>query len=312
MRKIFFQTLAEEFKKDKSIFMLFADLGVKFFYDLKKIDPERVIDVGVAEANMIDVASGLAMSGKNVYCYSIIPFLIDRALDQIRVDIAYNNLNIKLLGAGGGVVYGLEGVTHHSVNDIAIMRSLPNMTVVAPGDVKEAIALAKASIGFPGPLYVRFGRDCEPEVHREEIDFKTGKGIVVNKGKDICLIATGSTMLSAAIEVTDRLSKEGKNPTLVSMHTIKPLDRELIFDLAKDHSQIITLEDHNVIGGLGSAVSEVLLEGGYKGAFRRIGIPDTFSEHVGRPDYLMEKLGLDSKTIYDKLYFLDKLKNHDL
>ena len=175
MRQIFFQKLEEYAKKDKNMFLLVGDLGIKFFENFRKIDPGRAINVGVAEANMIGVAAGLSMSGKNVYCYSIIPFLTMRAFEQIRVDICYNNLSVKLLGAGGGLAYGAEGITHHAIEDIAIMRSLPNMTVVCPGDAKEAEMLAKESVNYPGPLYVRFGRDFDPHVHKGEINFKIGK-----------------------------------------------------------------------------------------------------------------------------------------
>jgi len=309
MRTIFFQNLGEHAKKDKSIFMLFADLGVKFFYGLKAIDPKRCIDVGVAEANMVDMAAGLAMSGKNVYCYSIIPFLIARTLDQIKVDLAYNNLNVKLVGAGGGIVYGLEGVTHHSIEDIAVMRSLPNFAVVAPGDVKEAEALVEESVNWQGPLYMRFGRDGQSNVHEKEIDFKIGRGIVVKEGEKVCLIATGS-MLYCAKMAAENLKEKGYNPTLVSMHTIKPLDEELVKRLARESKIIFTLEDHSVLGGLGSAVAEVLVESDYKGAFRRIGLPDQYTKEIGRPDYLLEKLGLDTRSITN--YILKILETYGI
>jgi len=297
MRKVFFQTLQEIVKKDSSIFLLTGDLGVKFFYDLKNIDPKRFINVGVAEANMIDIAAGLSMSGKNVYCYSIIPFLVMKTFEQIRIDLCYNNLNVKLLGAGGGLVYGVEGITHHAIEDIAVMRSLPNMTVVAPGDAREAEALAKASVFYPSPLYIRFGRDSDPVIHEKEFEFEIGKGIVVKEGKDICLIATG-TMLYLAKIASDILEKQGLNVTLISMHTIKPLDTELIENCAKNYKAIFTLEEHNIIGGLGSAVAEVISELNYGKLFQRIGIPDKYSfPNVGGPDYLREKFGLTPEII---------------
>ena len=297
MRKVFFQTLQEIVKKDSSIFLLTGDLGVIFFYDLKNIDPKRFINVGVAEANMIDIAAGLSMSGKNVYCYSIIPFLVMKTLEQIRIDLCYNNLNVKLLGAGGGLVYGVEGITHHAIEDIAVMRSLPNMTVVAPGDAREAEALAKASVSYPSPLYIRFGRDSDPVIHEKEFEFEIGKGIVVKEGKDICLIATG-TMLYLAKIASDILEKQGLNVTLISMHTIKPLDTELIKNCAKNYKAIFTLEEHNIIGGLGSAVAEVISELNYGKLFQRIGIPDKYSfPNVGGPDYLREKFGLTPEII---------------
>lgn len=296
MRRVFFEKLKEVAERDKNIFLLVGDLGKTFFQGFRDIDPKRFINMGVAESNMIGVAAGLAMSDKNVYCYSIIPFLTMRTFEQIRIDLCYNNLNVKLLGAGGGLVYGLEGATHHAIEDIAIMRSLPNMTVVAPGDSLEAERLAKESVSHKGPLYIRFGRDIDPLVHNGELDFKIGKGIIVNQGKDICILATG-TMLHPAKSVLDILRGEGLEPTLISIHTIKPLDKELIKKCTESYPLILTLEEHSIIGGFGSAVAEVLAEEGYKGSFKRIGIPDRFSSMVGSPNYLLRELGLNPEAM---------------
>ena len=296
MRQIFFQKLEEYAKKDKNLFLLVGDLGIKFFENFRKIDPGRAINVGVAEANMIGVAAGLSMSGKNVYCYSIIPFLTMRAFEQIRVDICYNNLSVKLLGAGGGLAYGAEGITHHAIEDIAIMRSLPNMTVVCPGDAKEAEMLAEESVNYPGPLYIRFGRDFDPLVHEGEIDFKIGKGIVVKEGKGVCIITTG-TMLHTANNLLAALEKENITPTLISMHTVKPLDKELVKKYMQDSKNIFTIEDHNIIGGLGSAIAEVLAENSYKGKFKRIGIEDKYCSTCGSANYLLKSHGLDEEGI---------------
>lgn len=296
MRKFFLQTLKDIAEKDKKIFVLVADLGVKFFGDFKKIDSRRFVNVGIAEANMIDIAAGLAMSGKNVYCYSIVPFLVMRTFEHVRVDLCYNNLDVKLLGTGGGLAYGAEGITHHALEDLAIMRSLPNMTVVAPGDSKEAEALARASINHRGPMYVRFGRDSNPVVQKNDFKFEIGKGIVVEEGKDVCLLAIG-TMLYPGKLASEILKSEGLNPALISLHTLKPLDENLIKDCARKYKAIFTLEEHNVIGGFGSAVSEVLMEIRYGGVFKKIGIPDCYSDCVGGPSYLLKKFGLDPKNI---------------
>jgi transketolase len=297
MRKTFFETLGKIAKGDRNIFLLTADLGVKFLDSFRSFDPGRFINIGIAESNMIGVAAGLAMSGKNVYCYSIIPFLIMRTFEQIRIDICYNALNVKLLGSGGGLVYGAEGVTHHAIEDIALMRSLPNMAIVAPGDALEAKAVAEASVNFKRPLYIRFGRDVDPSVHREEgFDFQIGKGIVVNRGNDICLIATGS-MLYLAKLVTDSLKDKGLSATLVSMHTIKPLDKRLVEECLRNHRAIFTIEEHNIIGGLGSAVCEVVAESRFKSIFKRIGIQDEYCSDIGKVDYLREKVGLTPENI---------------
>lgn len=297
MRKIFFETLENIAREDRNVFLLVGDLGIKFFENFRNINPERFINVGVAESNMIGLAAGLAMEGKNVYCYSIIPFLTMKTFEQIRIDLCYHNLPVKLLGAGGGLVYGTEGMTHHAIEDIAIMRSLPNMTVVAPGDAKEAEALAKISDSYQGPLYIRFGRDSDPVIHEKEIDFKIGKGILVKQGKDICLLATG-TMLYTAKLVLEILEKQGLNIALFSMPTIKPIDKELLLACAKDYQAIFTLEEHNIIGGLGGAVAEVLAEARYGKIFKRIGIEDRYAfPLVGGPDFLREKLGLSPEKV---------------
>lgn len=321
MRKVFFETLQKIFSEQKNVYLLTADLGVKFFEDFKNLDHKRLINVGVAEQNMIGIAAGLALGGKNVYCYSIIPFLTMRTLEQIRVDLCYHNLNVKLLGAGGGLVYGTEGMTHHAIEDLAIMRSLPNMTVVCPGDAKEAEATALASVSHQGPLYIRFGRDSDPIVHEKEakktssssspsllprkssvIDFKIGQGLIVKEGKDICLLATG-TMLYPAKQVWEILGKQGLVPALISLHTIKPLDKDLILDCAKKYRAIFTLEEHNILGGLGGAVAEVLAESGYGKIFKRIGIKDRYAyPFIGSADYLRDKLGLSPEKICQTIF----------
>jgi len=296
MRKVFFQKLQEFAKNDKNIFILFGDLGAKFFGEFKKTDAERLVNVGIAEQNMVGLASGLAMSGKNVFCYSIIPFLIMRAFEQIRIDLCRDNLNVKLLGSGGGVCYGTEGVTHYGIEDIGLMRTLPNMSIVAPGDLTETKALVEKAINHQGPLYIRFGRDQEFLIYEKEINFEIGKGIIVEEGEDTCLISFGTMLYNSKI-ACDLLEKNGISAGLIDMHTIKPLDIDLVKECAKKYKSIFTVEDHNIIGGLGSAISEVLSESGYKGKFKRLGIKDSFCHFSGQPDYLLQKLGLDSENI---------------
>ncbi len=295
MRKTFVKYLEEAAKANNDIFLLTGDLG-KFFDSFKEKFPDRFLNCGVAEENMIGVAAGLALSGKNVYCYSIIPFLIMRTFEKIRLDLCFQNLNVKLLGAGGGLVYGLEGVSHQAIEDIAIMRALPNMAVVAPGDLLEAKEIAKASIDFKGPLYIRFGRDNIKPVHKKIRDFKIGKGIIVKEGKDIALLATGSLLYQSKL-AADILVRKGLKITLVSMPTIKPIDKVLIKELAKNHKFIFTAEDHSQIGGLGSAVSDELMDINFKGFFKKIALPDEFSKYTGKTDYLYKCYGLDSESI---------------
>lgn len=296
MKSAFIETLEKLASIDNRIFLLTGDLGFKTFDKFRNSFPDRFINIGVAESNMIGIAAGLALSGKNVYCYSIIPFLTMRCLERIRVDLCYHNLNVKLVGAGGGLVYGLEGMTHHAIEDIAIMRTLPNMTVVAPGDPLEVKAVINESLAYKGPLYIRLGREGEKCVHKSSPEFKIGRGITIRKGNGISIIATG-TILCAAQSASEDLIDEGLDVTLIGMHTIKPLDKDIIEYCAKNSKAIFTVEEHSLIGGLGSAVSEILLELGYKKPFRKIGLQDEYCSYIGSQDYLCEKYGLTPEGI---------------
>ncbi len=292
MRETFIKTLEEFAGQDPNIILLTADLG-RFFGSFQEKFPKQFINCGVAEENMISVAAGLALSGKKVYSYSIIPFLVMRAFESIKIDICYHNLNVRLLGAGGGLVYGTEGMTHQAIEDIAIMRSLPNMTVTAPGDLLETQAIAKESVNFQGPLYIRFGKDKAGQVHESMPDLKIGKGIILKKGRGAALVCCGSLLTEA------KKAAEKTNATLVSMPTIKPIDKTLLRDLAENHKMIFTLEDHSEIGGLGSAVAEVLQ--GFKG-LKKMALPDEYSKYIGSADYLYKCYGLDSESIAKKIY----------
>lgn len=300
MRNSFFRILEEKAQIHDDIYLLTADLGFKLFDVFKSKCPERFFDIGVAESNMIGIASGLSLCGKNVYCYSIIPFLVMRAFEQIRIDVAYHNLNVKLVGVGGGFTYGLEGMTHFGLEDLALMRSLPNMSVVVPADPLEAQCLAKISYEHQGPIYIRLGRTGEPYIHNNEPDFKIGKAILLKEGKSLAIFAIGN-MVYIGKQVVSLLAEKGINATLVNMHTLKPLDVEIITQVASMHDGIFSLEEHNVHGGLGSAIAEVLAENGYHGVFKRIGINEETKNHIGKADYLREKYGLTPEKIYEKV-----------
>jgi transketolase len=309
MRSAFVNNLVEIARVNKNVFLLTADLGFKLFDEFRKDFHDRFINVGVAEQNMIGVAAGLSLSGKNVYCYSMIPFLMLRALEFVRVDLCYQNLNVKLIGVGGGLTYGLEGMTHHAIEDIAVARALPNLSVVAPGDPIEARGIIRDSVGYPGPLYVRLGGNNDPVVHGDGQEVRIGKGIVVQEGDGVTLFCTGGT-LAAAKAAVGILETEGKRrPTLISLHTIKPLDTELVLAQAKRSEAVFAVEDHSVIGGLGSAIGEVLLEQGYRGLFCRIGLPDQYSPVVGRSNYLRQVHGLTPEGIAARV--VSMLKRND-
>lgn len=304
MRTTFVRAVEERAERDPDVYILTADLGFRLFDSFRERFPDRFINVGVAEPNMIGIAAGLAMSGKTVFCYSIIPFLILRTLDQIRVDLCYQNLDVRLIGVGGGLTYGLEGMTHHAIEDLAVMRSLPNMTVVAPGDPWEARSAIEESFAHRGPLFIRLGKNGDPNVHIDRPSFRIGKGIVLSHGRDVGLIATGSMLHVAALAKTS-LEARGIRVTLVSMHTVKPLDEEMIRNLAGTCRSLFTVEEHSLIGGLGSAVAEILAEAGYGSFFQRIALPDLYGGDIGNVAYLREKHGLSQegicRVIIDKL-----------
>ena len=300
MRVAFFKALESKAKLHDNIYLLTGDLGFKLFDDFRAKYPDRFFDIGVAESNMSGIAAGLSFSGKNVYCYSIVPFLIMRAYEQIRNDIAYHNLNVKLIGAGGGVTYGLEGFTHYGLEDLAIMRMLPNMAVVVPADPKEASALAEASVEYKGPIYIRLGRTGEPSIHDKPVEFKIARHMMLNEGKNIALFAIGN-MVYISKHVIEKLKQDGINATLINMHTLKPLDKEIIQQVASSHHAIFTVEEHYIHGGLGSAVAEVLIESGYKGKFERLGIPEKLEKYIGKAEYLRSKYGLSKERIYERI-----------
>jgi len=304
MRNTFIKTLEMLAKADDNIYLLTADLGFKLFDGFRGVHPKRFINVGVAESNMIGLAAGLALSGKNVYCYSMVPFLTFRTLEQIRVDLCYHDLNVKLVGSGGGLVYGFEGMTHQAIEDISIMRSLPNMTVVVPGDPLEVEGIIKESVKYKGPLYIRLGKDRDQVVHKSVSDFKIGKGLFVERGKDLTVITAGIMLpvVKAAVEIL----KMKKSVNLVSMHTIKPIDKQLIISCAEKTKAIFTVEEHSIIGGLGSAVAEILAETDKKVLFRRIALPDSYSKYIGSAEYLRKKYGLVPDAIVN--FILKELK----
>jgi len=301
MRQAFYNKLEEIAVKDKDVYILTGNLGFKFFDNIRKNCPDQFIDVGVAEANMIGISSGLALSGKNVYCYSIIPFLTMRAYEQIRVDVAYHNLNVKLVGMGAGFTYGFEGFTHFGIEDMALMRAMPNMHVVVPDTIENAVKVAQLSYEYPLPLYIRLGRAGINNRKGINANLEIGKGLVLKEGKDVAIFAIGN-MVEPALQATEILKGWGVSSTVVNMHTLKPLDVNLIKQCAACHKAVFSIEEHSIIGGLGSAVSEVLAECSYGGIFKRIGILETLdSKIIGTADYLWQAYGLNAEGISKKI-----------
>lgn len=290
MRQACINTLIELAKEDKDIVLITPDLGFSILEPFFEAYPDRAINCGIAEQNAILIAAGLALSGKKPYVYTIIPFLTMRCFEQVRVDVAYMNTNVKLIGVGAGFTYGSAGATHHATEDIAIMRALPNMIVCAPADVQEAQELMKQSLLTNKPMYIRTGRHNRGIINTCE-KITIGKASIIEQGEDIAVIST-SSILPDALDYCNKLKKQGRKPYFISMHTIKPLDTDLIKELIDRNVEIHTIEEHNIIGGLGSAVAEVIAESGKGVKFKRIGVPDKFCHAIGCQNYIKENFGL--------------------
>lgn len=290
MRLVFANTLVDLAKKDERICFITPDMGYSIIDDFQNTFPERYFNLGIAEQNVIAVAAGMALSGLKPYVYSVIPFIVHRCLEQIRVNVAYANTDVKIVGIGSGFEYGSAGTTHYGLEDISIMRSLPNMNIYAPGDMHEMEEITRLSAQDKHPTYIRIGRHNHADMNHENL--KLGKASIIKKGQKIAFIATGN-MLHLAYDYADALNKKDIFPTVVSMHTIKPFDSEFIQELIKTHSLIFTFEEHNIIGGLGSAVAEVMAECNTNAKLKRIGVNDEFSHLVGNSQYIRKKYQLD-------------------
>lgn len=300
MRTKFINTLTELARKNENIFLITADMGYSVFESFREEFPNQFLNTGIAEQNSISLAAGLSTTGKTVFVYSIIPFITMRCFEQVRLDLAYNKTNVKLVGVGAGLTYGPFGASHHSIEDIAIMRSLPNMTVLCPGDPIETEQLVIQSCDVLGPVYIRLGKKGEPNIHQDNAIIKLGKASEVIKGNDLALITT-SNMLETGKRWTDEWKEEGISVNLVSMHTIKPFDKQKILDLLERNMPIVSLEEHSIIGGLGSAISEIIAESGKSIKFLRIGIHDQYSHFVGSQEFQREKFNLVNKPGLNKI-----------
>jgi len=297
MRTAFIQTLNDLASRDPRVCLVVGDLGYSVIEEFATKYPDQFVNAGVAEQNMVGLAAGLAMTGKVVFTYSIANFGTLRCLEQIRNDVAYHRANVKVVAVGGGLAYGNLGVTHHASEDIAILRALPNMVVLSPGDPVEARLATRALVAYDGPAYLRLGKAGEAIVHADEPRFELGKAITVREGRDLTLVATGS-MLVTATAVAQLLAKKGLTVRVLSMHTIKPLDREAVIAAATETRWIFTLEEHSVEGGLGGAVAEVLAElDGAHAPLKRIGLRPEFNKVVGDQKYLKALHGLDEDGV---------------
>ena len=298
MRNAFLAELFELAQRDERITFITGDLGYSVVEKFMDTLPKQFLNAGVAEANMTGMAAGMALSGRIVFTYSIANFPTLRCLEQIRNDVCYHDANVKIVCIGGGLAYGAMSVTHHAIEDLAVMRAMPNMTIIAPGDPVETRAATQAVVAHDGPCYLRLGKAGEPVVHTQPItDFRIGKAIRLRDGHDLTIISTGG-MLYTAMQVADRLAADGIHARVVSMHTLKPLDTDEIHAAVADTSALFTLEEHSIIGGLGSAVAEYLAEDDCpKKPFKRLGMPPAFSPHIGAQDYMLAQHGLNAEGV---------------
>lgn len=295
-RDAYGEALKELGKINKDIVVLDADLsGSTKTGDFAKEFPERFINVGIAEQNLIGTAAGLATTGKIPFASSFAMFAAGRAFEIIRNSVAYPKLNVKIAATHAGLTVGEDGASHQALEDISIMRTIPNMVVLNPADGVETKAAIKKAAEYKGPVYIRLGRSKVPVIFDEEsYEFEIGKGIKLREGTDVTIIATG-IMVSLAMEAAEILKKEGLEARVINMHTIKPIDKDIILEAARETRAIVTAEEHNIIGGLGSAVAEVLVES-YPTVMERVGVMDTFGES-GSGDELLKKYGLTAENI---------------
>ncbi|MZH57315.1 transketolase family protein [[Clostridium] innocuum] len=296
-REAYGNTLAE-LKDNENVVVLEADLGhatksLKF----KEVCPQRFFNMGIAEADMIGTAAGLAACGKVPFASTFSVFATGRAFDQVRNSVCYPNLNVKIVGTHAGITVGEDGGTHQAIEDIALMRSLPNMSIVVPSDDVEARAAVLAAAAYKGPMYLRMARVASPTYHNDSYVFTLGKGEIIREGSDLTIIACG-LMVMKAMEAAEQLAKEGVSVRVINMHTIKPLDHKLIIESAEKTGKIITVEEANILGGLGSAVCETVSE--YCPVpVKRIGVRDIFGKS-GNPDKLLQEYGLTAEHIIEE------------
>lgn len=300
MRNHLINKITEFAGQNENIMLITADLGFSVIEKFKERFPNRYINVGIAEQNMAAIAAGLALEGNTVFIYSIGNFPTLRCIEQIRNDICYHNANVKILAVGSGFAYGTLGMTHHATEDLAIMRALPNMKVFTPCDSISAEAIAQAICKINGPCYVRLERGGEPEIFSKDEKFEIGKLKEIIKGYDIAVITIG-TVINEAIKAADILREKNNYISVYSVYSLKPIDKEQILEIAKEYKYIITVEEHQITGGLGSTIAEIIAENNMVTKIIRLGLNDEFTSVVGNQEYLREIYKIDYKTIIRKI-----------
>lgn len=296
-------------QNDESILLLTGDLGFGVLDEFSRKYPDRYVNCGIAEQNMASVAAGLALEGNMVFIYSIGNFPTLRCIEQVRNDICYHDANVKIIAVGGGFAYGTLGMTHHATEDIAMMRALPNMRVFVPADAIEAVAALEEAYRIPGPCYIRLARGGEPNCHSEEDQFDvTGCCAFSSVGEDVNILTTG-TVLEEGLTLRQLLEQSGYSAGIFSLPCVKPLSREPVEKLARSSRLLVSMEDHNIVGGFGGAIAEILSEiSGVHAVLHRIGLQDTYTCKVGSQDYLRREYGISAESaLPDVIATLSKL-----
>jgi len=301
MRNAFADELLLLAAADPRIVLLSGDIGNRLFDRFKAQFPNRFFNCGVAEANMASMAAGMAMCGLRPVTYTITPFNTTRCLEQIRDDICYHNVPVLVVGTGAGLSYASLGCTHHSCEDISFLRSIPNMTVLCPGDTWELRSLLRCAFKANGPAYMRIGKTGEPVVHANLPPLEIGKGFTMRQGDGLCILSTGN-MLPTAVEVANCLQLKQVSTEVISFHTVKPLDTQLLTNLSRKFSYWVTLEEHSLIGGLGSSIAEWMIDQHVRHVrLKRFGTPDLFPHPIGSQKYLRNQYGLEAEPIVNQL-----------
>ena len=299
MRTAYLETLYELADKDKRVYALISDNGAIVYDQYRRDLPLQYLNLGISEANMLGMAAGMASCGKIPFAYTIGAFLAYRAYEFIRNDICLQKQNVKIVGTGAGEVYSALGPTHHSTEDLGGLRSLPGLTILCPASPLEVKKATVAAYKHIGPMYLRLGTNKETEIYSRDYEFEIGKGIVLREGNDITLIGTGS-ILKDILDVAELLSKDGIRASVINMHTLKPIDEGIILQAIEETGKIVTIEDHNIIGGLGSAVAEVNAESGKGVSFKRLGLKD-FSKGYGIYKQVKETNGIGIEQIGNEI-----------
>jgi transketolase len=301
MRNAFAQEITELASENNEVVLLSGDIGNRLFDKYKETAADRFYNCGVAEANMIGMAAGLAMNGLRPVCYTIAPFITYRCMEQIRIDLCYHEQPVLVVGTGSGLAYASLGTTHHSCEEMGMLRLLPKMTVLAPADANEVRALLKASLKLTGPAYMRIGKKNEPQVHDSVPDLEIGKSLSMKDGTDVCLFNTGTT-LPRVLEAAANLDAVGISTAVIHFPTVKPLDLEAIEAASRKSKLLATIEEHSVLGGFGSSVAEWLADRAeYRPRLLRFGTADEFLHETSEQDTALEHYGLTASAIAERI-----------